>query len=137
VQIPAEPSPELRIPNAAAQTRAVSVAKIRLDRLKSTRSFKGIICDDISEFESHMPSDAGRSLWGVTGAHLRQGARHLGECQVDLPGHQILDGADVIVTGDFRSLGELRPEFGWPQPWSCGLSYPSTNNPAPGLWLSR
>jgi hypothetical protein len=58
VQIPAEPSPELRIPNAAAQPRMVSVAKIRLDRRKSTRSFKGIICDDISEFESHMPSHA-------------------------------------------------------------------------------
>ena len=49
VEIPAEPSPELRIPNAAAQTRMVSVAKIRLDRRKSTRLFKGIICDDISE----------------------------------------------------------------------------------------
>ena len=43
---------------AAAQTRMVSVAKIRLDRRKSTRLFKGIICDDISEFESHMPSHA-------------------------------------------------------------------------------
>jgi len=26
------------------------------------RPFKGIICDDISEFESHMPSQAVRSL---------------------------------------------------------------------------
>ena len=34
----------------------VSVAKIRLDPRKSVRLFKGIICDDISEFESHMPS---------------------------------------------------------------------------------
>src|SRR6516165_4819472 len=49
VQISAESSRELRIPNAAAQTRMVSVAKIRLDRRKSTRLFKGIICDDISE----------------------------------------------------------------------------------------
>ena len=48
LKIPAEPSPELRIPGAAAQTRMVSVAKIRLDRRKSTRLFKGIICDDIS-----------------------------------------------------------------------------------------
>ena len=46
---PAEPSPELRIPNAAAQTRVVSVAKIRLDSRKSMRSFKGIIYVDISE----------------------------------------------------------------------------------------
>jgi hypothetical protein len=52
-----EPGPKLPNPNAAAQTRMVSVAKIRLDR-KSTRLFKGIICDDISEFESHMPSHA-------------------------------------------------------------------------------
>ena len=34
----------------------ISVAKIRLDPPKSTRLFKGIICDDISEFESHMAS---------------------------------------------------------------------------------
>src|SRR5437016_4934964 len=55
---PAEPSPELRIPNAAAQTRIVSKARIRLDSRKSVQSFKGIICLDISEFESHMPSHA-------------------------------------------------------------------------------
>jgi hypothetical protein len=50
--------PELRIPGAAAQTRVVSMAGIRLDSRKSVRPFKGIICDDISEFESHMPSHA-------------------------------------------------------------------------------
>jgi hypothetical protein len=43
------PTPELRIPNAAAQTRIVSKARIRLDSGKSVRSFKGIICADISE----------------------------------------------------------------------------------------
>ena len=59
--IPAEPSPELRIPGAAAQTRMVSVAEIRRGSGKSARAFKGIICDDISEFESHMPSHAVRS----------------------------------------------------------------------------
>src|SRR5262245_11135153 len=58
LKIPAEPSPELRIPGAAAQTRVVSMAGIRLDSPKSVRAFKGIICDDISEFESHMPSHA-------------------------------------------------------------------------------
>jgi hypothetical protein len=41
--------PELRIPGAAAQTRVVSLAGIRLDSRKSVRPFKGIICDDISE----------------------------------------------------------------------------------------
>ena len=30
---------------------------------KSARPFKGIICDDISEFESYMPSQAVASLW--------------------------------------------------------------------------
>src|SRR5215510_11671734 len=58
LKIPAEPSPELLIPGAAAQTRVVSLAGIRLDSRKSVRPFKGIICDDISEFESHMPSHA-------------------------------------------------------------------------------
>ena len=55
---PAEPSPELRIPSAAAQTRVVSMAGIRLGSRESARAFKGIICDDVSEFESHMPSHA-------------------------------------------------------------------------------
>src|SRR5258705_8168761 len=55
--------PELHLPNAAAQTRIVSVARIRLDSRKSVRSFKGIICADISEFESRMPSHAVGSLW--------------------------------------------------------------------------
>src|SRR6516164_1271535 len=59
------PTPELRIPNAAAQTRIVSKARIRLDSRKSVRSFKGIICVDISEFESYMPSHAVGSLWRV------------------------------------------------------------------------
>src|SRR5712672_28362 len=52
------PTPELRIPNAAAQTRIVSKARIRLDSGKSVRSFKGIIFPDVSEFESCMPSHA-------------------------------------------------------------------------------
>jgi hypothetical protein len=54
--------PELRLPTAAAQTRIVSVARIRLDPRKSVRPFKGIICAAISEFESHMPSQTVRSL---------------------------------------------------------------------------
>ena len=58
LKIPAEPSPELRIPGAAAQTRVVSLAAIRLGSWESARAFKGIIWDDISEFESHMPSHA-------------------------------------------------------------------------------
>jgi hypothetical protein len=58
---PAEPSPELRISAAAAQTRVVSIAGIRLGPWESARAFKGIVCDDISEFESYMPSHAVQS----------------------------------------------------------------------------
>ena len=39
----------------------VSVARIRLDFRKSVRPFKGMFCDDISEFESYMPSHAVQS----------------------------------------------------------------------------
>src|SRR5262245_65694655 len=52
LKIPAEPSPELRIPGAAAQTRVVSMVGIRLGSWESSPAFKGIICDDISEFRS-------------------------------------------------------------------------------------
>jgi hypothetical protein len=41
--------PELSPPTAAAQTRIVSVARIRLDSRKSARPFKGIIFPDVSE----------------------------------------------------------------------------------------
>src|SRR5215469_8406515 len=68
-KIPAEPSPELRIPAAAAQTRVVSLAGIRLGSWESARAFKGIICVDISEFESYMPSHAVGSLWRVYPVH--------------------------------------------------------------------
>jgi len=47
---------------AAAETPIVSAARIRLDPRKSVRSFKGIICGDISEFESYMLSHAVGSL---------------------------------------------------------------------------
>jgi hypothetical protein len=42
------------------KTRIVSVARIRLNPWKTVRPFKGI-CDDISEFESYMPSHPVRS----------------------------------------------------------------------------
>src|SRR5262249_51390626 len=43
LKIPADPSPELRIPGAAAQTRVVSMVGIRLGSWESVRAFKGII----------------------------------------------------------------------------------------------
>src|SRR6266496_3485199 len=82
-----------------SQTRTVSVAIFRLDPRKSVRSFKGIICGDISEFESHMLSQAVPSLWfaglvllgwrwspgapmqDVPGSHRRR----CGEPAIDLP----------------------------------------------------
>src|SRR6516162_7046756 len=72
LKIPAEPSPELLIPGAAAQTRVVSLAGIRLGSWESARAFKGIICDDVSEFESHMPSHAVGSLRRVYPVHGSQ-----------------------------------------------------------------
>jgi hypothetical protein len=48
--------PELRLPTAAAQTRIVSVARIRPDSRKSVRSFKRIFCGDISEFGLTWPA---------------------------------------------------------------------------------
>jgi hypothetical protein len=59
---PGSARPERHFPSGAAQTRIVSVAGIRLDPRKSVRSFKGIICGDISEFASYMPSHAVGSL---------------------------------------------------------------------------
>jgi hypothetical protein len=52
----------------------VSVAGIRLESGESARAFKGIICDDISEFESHMPSHAVRSLPANVPARLERQA---------------------------------------------------------------
>ena len=80
--------PELRITGAAAQTRMVSVARIRLVSRKSTRLFKGIICDDISEFESFS-----------IGAGWCQA---LSDCSVDLvsmsfAGSSLLFGIDTLA----------------------------------------
>src|SRR4029077_15431370 len=49
---PGRTQPRAAHPGAAAQTRVVSMAAIRLGSWESARAFKGIICDDISEFES-------------------------------------------------------------------------------------
>src|SRR6516162_9675179 len=74
LKISAEPSPRAAYPGAAAQTRLVSRAGIRLGPWESARAFKGIICDDISEFESCLPSHAVRSLWLIYGTS--KNARH-------------------------------------------------------------
>src|SRR5262249_28404621 len=64
----AETRPELRLRKVAAQPRIVSAAGIQLRSRESARTFKGIICDDVSEFESYMPSHAvvlSASLWPI------------------------------------------------------------------------
>src|SRR5262245_59242272 len=65
LKIPAEPSPELLIPGAAAQTRVVSMAGIRLGSGESARAFKGIICDDIWSSSPACPARQSPSLWGI------------------------------------------------------------------------
>jgi len=60
------PGPSCVPPGAAAQTRMVSVARIRLGSWESARAFKGIVCDDVSEFESYMPSQPVWSLWAMS-----------------------------------------------------------------------
>jgi hypothetical protein len=69
LKTPAEPSPELRLLSPAAQTRVVSMAGIRFGSWESARPFKGIFCDDISEFESYHLSHAVGSLWRVYPVH--------------------------------------------------------------------
>src|SRR6516164_5742651 len=99
------PTPELRIPNAAAQTRIVSKARIRLDSRKSVRSFKGIICLDISEFESHMSSHAVGSLWRVYPVHGLCEQRRSGIEQA--PRMKMLEGRK-----DFRTqVPRVVPQF--------------------------
>src|SRR3984893_2770372 len=61
LKTPAEPSPELRIPALQLKREWSPWPQFGSDPGKSARAFKGIICDDISEFESHMPSHAVRS----------------------------------------------------------------------------
>jgi hypothetical protein len=58
VEDPGSTRPERHFASGAAQTRTVSVGRIRLDSWKFMRSYKGIICGDISEFESYHPSHA-------------------------------------------------------------------------------
>jgi hypothetical protein len=48
------------------------VARIRLDSRKSVRPFKEIICGDISEFESYMPSHAVRPLCAMSAEALQR-----------------------------------------------------------------
>jgi hypothetical protein len=59
---PGRTQPRAAYPRAAAQTRVVSLGGIRLRSWESARVFKGIICADVSEFESYIASQA-VGLW--------------------------------------------------------------------------
>src|SRR5262249_11132965 len=89
LKIPAEPSPELRIPGAAAQTRVVSMAGIRLGSWESSPAFKGIICDDISEFESSSSQFVNTAQNGI-GCPLEEVAQ-LSSAIRDMVGHSAWD----------------------------------------------
>src|SRR6266446_224561 len=69
LKIPAEPSPELRYPRRCSSNASGLHVRNSARTGESARAFKGIICDDISEFESHMPSHAVGSLWRVYPVH--------------------------------------------------------------------
>jgi len=58
-------------PSKSAKVVLVSVARIRLDHRKSVRPFKGIFCDDISEFESYHPRQAVGSLQAIVASTVR------------------------------------------------------------------
>jgi hypothetical protein len=106
LKIPAEPSPELRISGAAAQTRVISMAGIRLAAWESARAFKGIICDDVSEFESHMPSHAvGLSqVRSPRNRHAQSGARLW-----YLPPPKSRAASRASQCGDFLDMSDGRP----------------------------
>src|SRR2546423_10037927 len=86
---------ELRIPGIAAQTRMVSLARIRRVSRKSPRIFKRIICDDVSEFESHMPSHAVWSLWRYPVCRNTHAANVGRSCRQKIRGRRDLDARRV------------------------------------------
>jgi hypothetical protein len=100
------PTHELRIPNAAAQTRIVSKARIRLDSRKSVRSCKGIICVDISEFESYMPSHAVGLRAGRNTLTRNPTAEWLGQAPRGVCGGHERDGTDNPIRDRF-SCGDI------------------------------
>jgi hypothetical protein len=75
---PGSTRPERHFPSGAAQTRIVSVARIRLDPRKSVRPFKGIICGDISEFESRVSVNPGRFRLAIHARKRRRSALRSG-----------------------------------------------------------
>jgi hypothetical protein len=90
----------------AAQTQIVSKARIRLDSRKSVRSFKEIICVDISEFESYIPSHAVRSrrasLMPLHPTSCRRGERNQSLMRNDTLAEMIMTRAEKHLSANFR-----------------------------------
>jgi hypothetical protein len=93
---------EMRIPDATAQTRIVCVARSRLDPRKFVRAFKGIICADIPEFESYMPSHAVGSLPANMPARCFRANNQLGAAMV-------LYAFKGIICGDISEFESYMP----------------------------
>jgi hypothetical protein len=95
--------PRLRLRNAAAQTRIVSAARIRLDSRKFVRPFKQIICGDVSEFESHMPSQAVRIVASPPSVKVTSP-----ESTYRIPGTNMVMHSEVALWGK-RHSWSIRP----------------------------
>src|SRR5262249_53516606 len=121
--------PELRIPHAAAQTRIVSVVRIRLDSWKSVRPSKGIICDDISEFESSHDIP-----FGPTVVRAADGSPEVTAWVVIKPddGVVIRIARSEMGQGSMTGLAQLVAEE-----LECDWSKVSTEFPTPGQNLAR
>src|SRR5262249_23679236 len=59
---PGRTQPRAAYPRRCSSNAVVSMVGIRLGSWESAPAFKGIICHDISEFESSLPSQPVRSL---------------------------------------------------------------------------
>ena len=114
--------PELRVLNAAAQTRVVSMARIRLGSGESARASKGIICDNISEFES--------SLSGRVGVKRFQTAPSIW-CGMFLAGSSLLSGIGTVALPIWDQEDEAEQSAARPSPSVTKRTARATNSPHP------
>jgi hypothetical protein len=113
-----QPSAELLIPGSAAQPRIVSKAKIRLNSRKYVRSFKGIICADISEFESYMPRHAVEITAQITRIRSRAARIDIRTTLLQRVASETRAGEGRRLDGRFRLL-----------PGSRGAARPAVDTP--------
>jgi hypothetical protein len=83
------------------------VARIRLDPWKSVRPFKGIFCDDISEFESSLPSQAvGLHAQRVKNGRISGTRDDAGRCPRE-PDEATPDGNNSLYCFNFLTQRDL------------------------------